>query len=102
MISRSSRRCFTELKQEYKERLIQAPSAKIALSQAYRWQSHQNLSRVAFLNSLNSLYSCFAQCAPAAPVALVFLQSQMLIDPTKRIMPSTRKHSLYAMTKAFV
>ena len=43
------------------------------------------------------------QWAAAAPApALVFLQSQIVPEPTKRITPSTKKHSLYAMTKAFV
>ena len=42
------------------------------------------------------------QCAPAAAPALVFLQSQIVADPTKRITPSARKHSLYAITYEFV
>jgi IS6 family transposase len=42
------------------------------------------------------------QCAAAAAPALVFLQSQIVADPTKRITPSARKHSLYAITYEFV
>ena len=43
------------------------------------------------------------QCAAAAAApALVFLQSQIVADPTKRITPSARKHSLYAITYEFV
>ena len=37
----------------------------------------------------------------AAPTAFVFLQSQMVTELTKRIMPSARKHSLYAITNEF-
>ena len=42
------------------------------------------------------------QWAAAAPVAFVFLQSQMVADPIRRMTPSARKHSLYAMTNEFV
>jgi AcrR family transcriptional regulator len=44
----------------------------------------------------------FLQWAAAAPPALVLVQSQIITDPIKRITPSTRKHSLYAMTNEFV
>ena len=42
------------------------------------------------------------QWAAVVPPALVLVQSQIVADPIESMMPSARKHSLYAMTNELV
>jgi hypothetical protein len=92
---------FTKAPFVIDEGSFQFTVCKFAVHGSPNHQSPFHLSSLAPAASL--LTSHFSHhCAAAAAPALVFLQSQIVADPTKRITPSARKHSLYAITYEFV